>query len=148
MDRQEFETLRDLPDKTIEGDIKFESNASSGPNLVFGDVSVRNTMGLEVVLNGTYKPYIPSVTFNFSVRGVGPICRICVNGAKHGDAGRTHKHDLRKDSCPRRNLPNAIARPDLENFTPDKVWETILAVTNITHNGNLTGLTGGQHDQL
>jgi hypothetical protein len=135
MDRQEFVALRDLADKTIEGDIAFLSHPASGPNLIFGDVEVQNSMELDVVLNGTYRPQIPSVTFNFSVRGVGPICRVCVNGAKHRDAGRTHKHDLRKDSCPRQNLPVAVARPDLEDLKPSEVWEKIRSDAQITHNG-------------
>ncbi|HEX3872165.1 MAG TPA: hypothetical protein VHV77_17090, partial [Pirellulales bacterium] len=94
MDRAGFEALRNLPDKQILSDIQFTLNRDSSPNLTFDEVAVDNSLGLDVILNGTYKPGIPSLTLNFRVRGVGPICRICVNGKSHGDAGRTHKHDL------------------------------------------------------
>jgi hypothetical protein len=97
---------------------------------------VENALNYDLVLNGTYKPDIPAITFNFVLRGVGPVCRVCVNGTLHPPAGRTHKHDLRKESDPRNNLPTAVARPDLENrATVKEVWDILLQQANITHTG-------------
>ena len=135
MNRNDFELLRNLPGKVISADVEFVVRTDSRPNLTFEQVRVENDLGYDVTLNGTYKPLIPSVTINFVIRGVGPICRIDVNGPKHGDAGRTHKHDLREEECPRRNLPHAVPRPDLADKTPTEVWRIIREQANIVHTG-------------
>lgn len=130
------QALRNLPGKQITSDIVFELKQPTSPNLVFEEVKVDNALNYDVVLNGTYKPGIPSITFNFVLRGTGPICRVCVNGTIHPPVGRTHKHDLRKDSDPRNNLPAALARPDLENLpTVKEVWDILLQQANIKHTG-------------
>lgn len=136
MNRQEFEQLRDLPGKRITADIVFSSHSKAGPNRVFEQVQVENSLELDVVLNGTYKPDIPSITFNFVIRGVGPICRIDVNGTIHGAAGRTHKHDLQRDSDPRTNLPDVVPRPDLVGKSPREVWEILCKQAGMIHTGN------------
>lgn len=135
MNRTEFETLRNLPDKRILADVHFELKQATSPNLTFEDVVVENSLNYEIVLNGTFKPDIPSVTFNFVLRGTGPICRLCVNGTLHPGAGRTHKHDLRQDSDPRNNLPIAVARPDMDGATVKDVWKTLMDQANIQHTG-------------
>lgn len=135
MNRQEFEHLRDLDGKVITADIVWAAPKDAKPNVVFDHVRVENTAGWDVILNGTFKPGIPSVTYNFVLQGVGPICRIDVNGMLHGDAGRTHKHDLRRDSDPKNNLPKAVARKDLEGKTAKDVWEDLCKFAKITHTG-------------
>jgi hypothetical protein len=135
MNRNEFKALRNLPDKRISADIRFELKQPTSPNLTFEDVVVENSLNYEVVLNGTFKPDIPSVTFNFVLRGTGPICRLCVNGTIHPGAGRTHKHDLRQDSDPRNNLPAAVPRPELDGRNAKQIWETLLQQANIEHTG-------------
>jgi hypothetical protein len=135
MNRSDFEALRDLPGKTIAQDIAFSAPTSCLPNLIFDGVPVENSMGYDIILNGTFKPRLKAITFNFVVRGVGPICRVCVNGTLHGDAGRTHKHDLQSEEDPRRNLPIAVARPDLVGLKPSEVWTKLLTQANITHVG-------------
>jgi hypothetical protein len=139
MNRAEFNQLRQLPDKRIDQNIEFRPTRGVSPNLVFEQVSVHNGLGWDVILNGTYKPDIPSVTFNFYLRGTGPICRLCVNGVVHREAGRTHKHDLRKDDDPRLNLPTAIARPDIDigGQSVDDIWRKLCAEANIIHAGSL-----------
>jgi hypothetical protein len=133
MNRNEFEALRNLPDKRIAGDIRIESKQATSPNLTFEDVVLENSLNYDVVLNGTYKPDIPSVTFNFVLRGVGPICRLCVNGPIHPGAGRTHKHDLRQDSDPRNNLPIAVARTELDGSSAREIWEDLMRQAKIEH---------------
>ena len=135
MNCQEFEQLRDLPGKWVTADIRFAAVKGASPNLIFGEVAVENSLGVEVVLNGTYKPGLPAVTFNFVVRGTGPICRVTVNGTPHKEAGRTHKNDLRREEDSRLNLPTAVTRPDLEGKTAREVWATLCQQANIEHVG-------------
>lgn len=137
MNRVEFERLRDVPNKEITADIVFQTE--NPETFSFADVQVANELGVDLILNGRYKPNLPAVKFNFYVRGVGPICRIEVNSTMHGAAGRTHKHDLQQESCPRRNLPHAIPRPDLEPMAIQEVWATICEQARIIHRGKLIG---------
>ena len=137
VNRQEFENLRDLRGKRIVGDIVWDSPRDGKPNLVFDQIPVENSAGWDVILNGTYKPGIPALTFNFVLRGSGPICRIDVNGTIHGAAGRTHKHDLRRDDDPRKNLLTAVPGPDLDNKSVVEVWNSLCVAANIEHVGTL-----------
>ena len=143
MNRQEFLHLRDLPGKRITANIEWASPRDGKPNLIFEQVPLENSAGFDVVLNGTYKPDIPAITFNFVLLGIGPICRVDVNGTIHRDAGRTHKHDLRHEADPRRNLPTAIARADLEGKTAWEVWLDLCEKANIEHTGSFNDPEGG-----
>src|SRR5689334_20990081 len=125
VNRHEFEALRDLPGKQISVDIQFLPNRATDPNLTFKDLPVENALGYILRCNGTYKPDIPSVTFNFFIPDIGPICRIDVNGPVHKPVGRTHKHSLKKDEDPRKNLPTPDAAPAFEGKTPREVWELL-----------------------
>jgi hypothetical protein len=135
MNRAEFEKLRDLTDKEINQNIIYRME--NPVTLSFDNVPVSNSLGIDLVLNGVIKPDIPQYKFNFQVRGIGPICRVEVNGRIHKPAGRTHKHDLQKESCPRLNLPRAVARPDLEAMSVEEVWEAICRQARIKHLGKL-----------
>lgn len=135
MNRAEFEQLRALSGKVIDADIEFKASSKTSPCLVFEQVQVRNDLNWEVLLNGTYKPFIPAVSFNFVIKGLGPICRLDVNGTIHGEQGRTHKHDLHDEEDPRRNLPQAISRQDLKGKTARQVWELLCQQANIVHTG-------------
>jgi hypothetical protein len=135
MSREAFEELRDLPNKIISQDIVFQPLRETSPNLTFEGIKVDNSLGWEVLLNGTYKPGQPAICFNFVAKGVGAFCRIEVNNTIHGDAGRTHKHDLKGPDCPRQGLRRAVARPDLEGKSPTEVWRILCRQANITHTG-------------
>lgn len=137
MNRSEFEQLRKLPNKVINSDIVYIEDSSEFPLFRFQGVQIENSLGLKLLLNGTYRPTINSIVFNFSVNGIGAICRLCVNGAIHKDVGRTHKHDLREEDDPRINLPTAIRREDLTGLTLEEVWTILCKQANITHNGSL-----------
>jgi hypothetical protein len=136
MNRADFLQLRDLPGKQISEDISFEESEDLRPNLEFRNVRIQNALGLDVRLNGTYRPGIPAVTLNVAVRGVGPICRIDVNGTIHEKLGRTHKHALRRESCPRKNLPFAERREDLESLSVRDIWERFCEEAGIVHSGD------------
>ena len=133
MNRAEFEELRDLPNKEVMVDIAF--TPKNATTLIFQDVPVANSLGLDLILDGSFKPDIPAVKYNFCIKGIGPICRVEVNGRIHKSEGRTHKHDLQTDSCPRNNLPVAKARPDLERLTALQVWQKVCAMASIQHTG-------------
>ncbi|OQX27541.1 MAG: hypothetical protein BWK80_04700 [Desulfobacteraceae bacterium IS3] len=140
MNRLTFEKLRDLPDKEIRDDIFFKKENTN--TLSFDNIRVHNSMGIDLLLNGKYKPDIPSIRFNFYVRGKGPICRIEVNSSIHKDSGRTHKHSLQKESCPRQNLPYAEPRDDLKEKNAEQIWEIICNQSKIKHQGTFLASDG------
>ena len=135
MNRQEFELLRDLPDKRITADIRFVATRATDPSLTFSGVTLENTAGWIVRVNGTYKPDIPALTINFLIPDVGPICRVDINGPVHKPVGRTHKHSLRRDEDPRKNLPSADAVPEFEKLSPREAWEKLCGLAHIVHEG-------------
>jgi hypothetical protein len=134
MTRKEFEKLRDLPGKRIIGDLVFSAPETASPILLFDSIRVENDLNVELRLNGRFNPFLPSITYNFRVMGLGPICRVEVNGTMHRGA-RTHKHSLVNEDDPRLNLPNTIARPDLEGKTARAVWLILCVQANIEHEG-------------
>jgi hypothetical protein len=134
--REEFVQLRKMDGKTISSDIEFVRNSRLVEDvLCFEKVPVENYLDLEVLLNGSYDRRTGETTFNFVVQGVGPVCRVDVNGNEHGDAGRNHKHELQKESCPRRNLPFAEPRPDFADKTPREIWDQLCLQAKIDHTG-------------
>ncbi len=135
MNRRDFEALRALPGKYILDDIVFKAERGMGPSLVFRNIRVFNAMNLGVFLNGTFKPRLNAITYNFVLSGTGPICRIDVNSTIHGEAGRTHKHELESETDPLYNLPNAIIIRDLGEPTPLAVWKRVCTGANIEHRG-------------
>jgi hypothetical protein len=135
VNRREFELLRDLPDKRITEDIRFVASRATEPNLTFSGIILENSARWTVRVNGTYKPEIPALTFNFSIPDVGPICRIDMNGPIHKPVGRTHKHSLKQDDDPGKNLPNPDAAPDFENLSPSEAWALLCDRAKIIHVG-------------
>ncbi len=135
MNRSDFEILRGLDGKYIDDDIEFRASPETGPNLSFDKIVIYNRIGYKIFLNGTYSPRIKKITYNFVLKGLGPICRVDVNGTFHKDKGRTHKHEVINEGDPQRNLPEAIARPDLEGKTPREVWKIICKEAKIEHRG-------------
>ncbi len=148
MDEQEFEQLRRLPGKSVRQDIVFVRNTKTAPSLVFDGVPVENDLGWDIVVNGTYNPDVPALTFNFYVRGVGPVCRICVNSTNHKDVGRTHKHEIALESDPMNNLPHALPRPDLAVKSPREVWETVCREASIDHVGEFRDPVEAANDTI
>jgi hypothetical protein len=141
MTRDEFTELRRAP-KEISADIQFRPTKKFGDGWLFvEDMPVGNQLNYDLFLDGRYNSITKTLIFNFKIRGVGPICRMEVNGKIHRDAGRTHKHDLIHESDSRKNLPNAQHRPDLENKTPREVWEILCRQAKIEHTGNFVDPT-------
>lgn len=146
MDRYDFLQLIKDKDKEIAVDIEFV-RVRNMPDyvLMFDNADVINSCGYDIVLNGSFNRKTRALKFNFVLRGIGPICRVEVNGCIHGTVGRTHKHDVRDKSDPRKDLPFAYARPDLENLGPREVWEDLCHKANILHRGKFVDpLDGAQ----
>lgn len=141
MNKREFETLRKLEGKRIEGDVQLRPDPSGGRVMRAKDVIVHNEIGWPVAVDIHYDPRFPKLVVNFSVDGVGPICRVCVNGTAHKTVGRHHKHTLRAESDPSQNLPHAVTRPDYSTLPLEQVWNLICREANIAHNGVLHGLS-------
>jgi hypothetical protein len=138
VDRDEFELLRDLPNKEVTQDIVFRKDKNLPPGVFRTDqVRVENALDYNVVVEAHFTPLTGATVFNFFLEGTGPICRFEVNSTIHGDAGRTHKHDLRTPRCPSQNLPNALARPDFEGLTSRELWGLICRHARIIHTGQL-----------
>ena len=137
MDRYAFEYIRDLHGKKIETDIRFERDTAIASVLTFKNVRIWNEPDHVLFLNGTYKPRLKTIIYNVRVEGLGPICRVCVNGVEHGNAGRTHKHSLLTEECARiENLArDVVARPDLEGLTAREVFRDFCVRSRILHTG-------------
>jgi len=143
MDRAEFEALRDLPGKMINGDIQFVAKKATLPVLVVEDLGIDNAQGVDLRMNLTYNPETSSLNINVHVRGIGPICRLDVNHTMHRPAGRTHKHTLQTDQCPDRNLPDNVADcGQLAGKPVEELFEIFCKLSHITHNGNFVPPAG------
>jgi hypothetical protein len=108
MDRAAFEAVRDVPGKFIRGDIRLVARRQTLPALVAENIVIENRSSVVLRLNITYNPEVGSKTFNVTAAGVGPICRLDVDGPAHRPAGRSHKHSLQTERCPDRNLPDNV----------------------------------------
>jgi len=139
MDRTEFEALRDLPGKRIEGEIRLIRSKQTSPHLT-AEVAIENSAGQELRMNMRYNPETGGSTLNVSVVGVGPICRLDVDAHDHPPAGRQHKHALQRETCsnPGQNLRHGVAaRPDLAGASFRRVFEEFCRIAGITHVGTL-----------
>lgn len=146
MNRADFEKLRDLPNKIIVDDIRFSSKRQFSPLLIAEDLKIDNSLGHEARLTIQFNPEIGSKTFNVHIRGIGPICRLDVDGPPHRPCGRTHKHSLQTELCPDRNLPTqVIDRPDLSGLSLTEAFSQFCAMAQIQHTGIFeTPSEGGQ----
>lgn len=136
MDRPSFEALRDLPGKTIHGDIRLARRAALAPLLVAEGIRIEAGGDTELLMSVHYNPEVGAKTVNVHVPGLGPICRLDVDGPAHRPAGRSHKHALQTPRCPERNIPAAVIdRPDLSGRSIRDVFEVFCSMAKITHNG-------------
>lgn len=146
MNRTEFEALRDLSGKTINADIRFVRPKATHPVMVAENIPIANGHSVDARLNIHYNPEVGSKTFNVHVPGVGPICRLDVDGTPHRPFGRSHKHSMQTPRCPDRNLPDGVAdRSDLAGKSVKEVFAEFCRIANITHNGGMAfpdGYTG------
>ena len=134
MDRDEFEWLRDQPGKRIRGDLVLRRRGGR-----FSGVAEIEGAGRRLTLQARFVPDRDDlITFNVVAAGIGPICRLDIRGARHRDAGRTHKHALRRKACPGSNLPHADPRPDLAELDLQQGFRCFCRMAGIAHEGRLT----------
>jgi hypothetical protein len=140
MDRAEFEALLNRPGKRISEPIALAPDALQPRKLIARGV-IRTSDGFEATLHVRFDSRTFSKTINVVVDGVGPICRLDVDGARHRTEGRNHKHDLRSERCPQRNLPEAVARPELSGRSVEDIFSIFCREAGIRNEG-LVGLEG------
>lgn len=137
MNRLDFETLRDLPGKTISGTIKLSQKQATQPLLTADRIPIQNSQGVTVWMNINFNPETGAKGVNVTLVGEGPICRLDVDGSCHGDAGRSHKHSVQDDASVRRSLRDGVVpRADLSGKRLSEVFEDFCAAASIVHNGS------------
>ncbi len=137
MNRDDFAALRDLPDKKITCDIRFIAKRNLVPLFIAEDLKIENSIRQDVRLTIHYNPVVGSKTFNVHIRGIGPICRLDIDGPPHRPCGRAHKHSLQTEGCPDRNLPDAVQdRPDLLGISLKDAFDKFCGMARIEHVGN------------
>jgi hypothetical protein len=138
MDRAEFEKLRDLPGKSIEGDIALSPPMAGAAYLESEKIPILNSEDVPAFVVVRWNPQTDSKTVNVAVRGVGPICRLDVDGRIHEPAGRHHKHSLRSAACPEENLKRDLQRrDDLAGATIQQVFAEFCRIAGVEHVGTL-----------
>jgi hypothetical protein len=137
MNRTDFEQLRDVPGKVIRSDIRFAKSRQTAPVLI-AEVVVESADRRDLRLTIKDNPEVSSKTFNVDVPGIGPICRLDVDGHNHPGKGRQHKHALQTERCPDRNLPDAVqARPELSGWSIRDLFKEFCRLGGISHGGKL-----------
>lgn len=136
MNRSDFTILRDLPGKLIRADIRFSARKQTAPALIADEIEIQNSRGVALRLNVNFNPEVGSKTINVFAIGVGPICRLDVDGPAHRPLGRCHKHSLQNDRCPERNLPDGVTdMQHLSGKTLREVFEAFCSMAKIQHEG-------------
>jgi hypothetical protein len=135
VNRTEFDALRALTGKIIRGDIRFLHREPTRPFLI-AELEIENAAALDLRLMIRFNPEVGSKTFAVDVRGVGPICRLDIDGHSHPPAGRQHKHALQTERCPDRNLPEGVhARLDLAGRSLRECFVEFCTLGTIQHEG-------------
>jgi hypothetical protein len=138
MQRAEFERLRDLPGKSIAEDIVLKRKKAGSPVLESGAVPISAESGILANLYLSVNEETDAKTVNIMIVGVGPICRLDVDGKVHRPAGRSNKHTLRTAECPAENLArDVIDRPDLAGISVDRVFAEFCEMAHIEFSGSL-----------
>jgi hypothetical protein len=138
MNRSEFEELRDMPSKRIIGDIVMKRKKDRSMVFESGAVAISSDSSVLANVYLEFNEATGAKTVNVMVVGVGPICRLDVDGKVHRPAGRCHKHALHTPDCPADNLPRAVIdRPDLSGQTLEQVFAEFCSMAHIEHTGNV-----------
>lgn len=132
----EFKKLR-KDEKYINQDIKYEKHRA---NILDFKIKLKCVQDYEIYLYGKYDTLVKSITFLFTEKDFGNLCRLDLNGHYHVNKkeninqGRNHKHELLREKDAKKNLPYAY-RVKPENINIKFVWNYLCKITNIKHNG-------------
>jgi len=136
MDRRTFETLRDLPGKTISVPIRLSQKQATHPILSAERIPIENSENVSLWMNLNYNPETGTKGINVTFVGEGPICRLDVDGSSHGNAGRSHKNSVQDDRSIRRSLRDGVVpRAELSGKSLRVVFDDFCRAANITHTG-------------
>lgn len=137
MTHTEFEQFRDLPEKSIDGDIRFAVKRNHDSILAAGGIAIRNTLGVDAFLEIHYNPDADSKVFTVvSAKANGPICRLCVDNGPHPPCMHSHKHALLSPACPRNNLKTDVTdKPELDGMAIADVFKIFCGLLKIEHKG-------------
>lgn len=136
MNRGEFEALRDIPNKFIDGNIRLLQKATTRPARVADGIQIHNPREVPLRMNISFNPQSNAKTINVIAMGVGPICRLDVDGPRHRPVGRSHKHSLQTPRCPDRGLPEGVVdRSDLTGMPIHSLFELFCRLACIEHRG-------------
>jgi hypothetical protein len=134
MTRSEFEALLQAPGKRFAGPVILRPDPHQPYRLV-GDGLIQADDGSEAMVHISHNTMTGSKTINVAVCGVGPVCRLDVDGPVHKNAGRSHKHELQSSGCPRLNLPQASARTDLSGSSIEDLFRAFCSEAGIRSRG-------------
>jgi hypothetical protein len=136
VDRQEFEYLRDLPDKVIADDIYLKPKRPNSSVLASGPIPIHNNVGTAAILSLEFNLETDSKSINVRVVGIGPICRLEIDAREHRPYGRSHKHALRSAECPEQNLKKDITdQSKLSGGTIREVFAEFCRAAHISFEG-------------
>jgi hypothetical protein len=139
MDRKDFEYLRDLPSKIIRGDIKLTLKKQTSPAMTMDGIEIENSAEIPLRMNINFNPETGLKTFNVVAVGVGPICRLDIDGTNHEPVGRSHKHSLKTARCPDLNLHDGvIAKGELSQKSLQEVFSAFCAMAKIENLGTFS----------
>lgn len=125
-----------MPGKVIASDIRLARRNNIVARVADG-IMIGNALDIPLRLNISFNPESGAKTINVVIQGVGPICRLDVDGPAHRPAGRCHKHSLQTARCPGRNLPDAVIdRPDLSGKPITEVFQHFCELADIQYTGS------------
>lgn len=138
MNRRDFEALRDLPGKRIDGAIRLVQKQVTHPLCSADRIPIANDLGASIVMNVNLNPKSGAKGINVTLVGEGPICRLDVDGTNHGDSGRSHKHAVQDEASIRRCLrEGTIARGELSGQSLQEVLVVFCREAHIVWTGEL-----------
>ena len=122
----------------IVGPVRFLRRRAIAPVLAAENLMIENARQVDLRLQISFNPMIGSKTFNVSIPGVGPVCRLDVGGPPHRPAGRNHKHSLLTPRCPDQNLRENVAdHPELDGWPLRYLFDWFCNASNIRFDGEL-----------
>jgi len=136
VNRHDFEVLRDLPGKRIDVPIRLAQKQATQPIWSADRIPIVNDADVLILMNINFNPETGAKGINVTLVGEGPICRLDVDGARHGDAGRSHKHAVQDEQSIRQRLCDGVlARAELSGRTLSEVLATFCDEARIALTG-------------